>query len=106
MDGTLLDQDKKIPKQNITAVKKLKDAGIYFVIATGRHDSMITSYLDQLEIEMPVISCNGALVREPFHDKLFSSTPIEKKQMLAIADICRDHEVDYHIYAHHTIFVV
>jgi Cof subfamily protein (haloacid dehalogenase superfamily) len=104
MDGTLLDSNKKIPAANIKAVEKLKEAGIYFVIATGRHDSMIKSYLDDLHIEMPVISCNGALVREPFHDKMFSSTPITKNQMLTIADICREHGADYHIYAHETIF--
>lgn len=104
MDGTLLDSNKSIPKINVEAVKKLKDAGIFFVIATGRHDSMIKPYLDDLHIEMPVISCNGALVREPFHNKMFSSTPITKKQMLIMAEICREHGADYHIYAHDTIF--
>lgn len=104
MDGTLLDSNKSIPQENIEAVRKLKEAGIYFVIATGRHDSMIKPYLDDLHIEMPVISCNGALVREPFHDKMFSSTPISKEQMLTMAEICRQHGADYHIYAHETIF--
>ncbi|MDC7228310.1 MAG: Cof-type HAD-IIB family hydrolase [Spirochaetales bacterium] len=104
MDGTLLDSNKKIPKANIEAVRKLKEQGVYFVIATGRHDSMIKSYLDDLQIEMPVISCNGALVREPFHNKMFSSTPITKDQMLTIVEICREYGADYHIYAHETIF--
>ena len=104
MDGTLLDQNKKIPEQNIEAVRRLKEEGIYFVIATGRHDSMIKPYLDELEIEMPVISCNGALVREPFHDRRFLSIPIEKEQMLTMVEICRDAGVDYHIYALETIF--
>ncbi len=104
MDGTLLNDDKEISKENIKAVKRLQDAGIYFVIATGRHDSMIKAYLDILGIEMPVISCNGAMVREPFHDKIFSSTPVEKEKILKIADICHDHEADYHIYCHNTIF--
>ena len=104
MDGTLLDGNKKISAENIKAVKRLKDAGIYFVIATGRHDSMIKEYLDELGIEMPVISCNGALVRNPFTDKIFSSTPIEKEKILEIAEICRSRDVIYHVYCHHLIY--
>ena len=104
MDGTLLDNDKHISKENIAAVRKLKEAGTYFVIATGRHDSMIKAYMDELNIEMPVISCNGALVRNPFTDRMFSSSPIEKEKVLSIAEICREHGVDYHIYCHHKIY--
>lgn len=104
MDGTLLNDHKEISKENAAAVKKLKDSGVYFVIATGRHDSMIKAYLDELNIEMPVISCNGALVRNPFSDRMFSSTPIEKEKVLHVAEICRSHGADYHIYCHNTIY--
>lgn len=104
MDGTLLNSNKEITKENIEAVQRLKDAGVYFVIATGRHDSMIKSYLDELNIEMPVISCNGAMVREPFHDRVFSSTPIEREKILRIAEICHRNDAIYHIYCHHLIF--
>lgn len=72
MDGTLLQDDKHISEENRKAVARLKEAGIQFVIATGRHDSMVKTYLDELEIETPVISCNGGMVRDPFPT---SSTP-------------------------------
>ena len=104
MDGTLLNDDKKLSKKNIEAVKRLKDAGVLFVIATGRHDSMIKSYLDELHIQMPVISCNGALVREPFHDKIYSATPMEREKVLKIAEICHSRDTDYHIYCHDMIY--
>ena len=54
MDGTLLNDRKEISQENVDAVAKLKSRGIYFVIATGRHDSMIKGYLDTLGLEMPV----------------------------------------------------
>ena len=41
MDGTLLDDNKNISDKNILTIKKLQDFGIRFVVATGRHDSMI-----------------------------------------------------------------
>jgi Cof subfamily protein (haloacid dehalogenase superfamily) len=104
MDGTLLDNNKKIPPANIEAVRKLKEAEIYFVIATGRHDSMVKWYLDDLHIEMPVISCNGALVREPFSGRTFSTSPFSKKHALDILEICRRAGADYHIYCRDSIF--
>lgn len=104
MDGTLLDNSKEIPAENIEAVKLAKEAGVYFVIATGRHDSMIKAYLDVLHIEMPVISCNGGMVREPFADKVFSLHPLTKEQILGIIESAKSVNADYHIYCHNTIY--
>jgi Cof subfamily protein (haloacid dehalogenase superfamily) len=104
MDGTLLDDDKQISRENIEAIAKLKTRGIYFVIATGRHDSMVKSYLDTLGLEMPVISCNGAMVREPFSNHLFSSIPLLSDQVLVIIQACKLHHADYHIYARDVIY--
>ena len=104
MDGTLLNSSKEIPQKNIEAVKRAKEAGILFVIATGRHDSMIKSYMDELEIEMPVISCNGAIVREPFTGRTFSTHPLSTEQMFAVIEACKETGADYHVYCRDTIY--
>ena len=104
MDGTLLDDNKNISEANIEAVRRLKDEGVIFVIATGRHDTMILGYLDDLNIEMPVISCNGALVREPFSNRVFTSIPMSSTQVIDIAEVCKQHKADYHIYCRNIIF--
>jgi len=104
MDGTLLNDEKEIPEENIRAVRSLKDLGILFVIATGRHDSMVKAYMDALGIEMPVISCNGAMVREPFSNRLYSSIPLTNDQVLGIISSCRTFGADYHIYGRDVIY--
>ncbi|OQY32250.1 MAG: hypothetical protein B6241_11650 [Spirochaetaceae bacterium 4572_59] len=104
MDGTLLNKEKLISQQNIDAIKKLRSRGIYFVIATGRHDSMITTYLDILGIEMPVISCNGAMVREPFSGRMFSSIPLKSEQILDVVEISKTYAADYHIFGRDVIY--
>lgn len=104
MDGTLLDDDKKLSEKNIQTIKKLKNYGIRFAIATGRHDSMIKSYLKHLDLQVPVISCNGALVREPFGDQVFLSEALPKRESLQVINICKERNVDFHIYGHHRIF--
>lgn len=84
MDGTLLDDNKKLSDKNIKTIKKLKDFGIEFALATGRHDSMIKSYLKHLDLHVPVISCNGAIVREPFSDQIFLSEALPEVQSLQV----------------------
>jgi HAD superfamily hydrolase (TIGR01484 family) len=64
MDGTLLNDNKELSDRDLQMIKKLQDFGIKFAVATGRHDSMIKSYLKHLNLHVPVISCNGAIVRD------------------------------------------
>jgi Cof subfamily protein (haloacid dehalogenase superfamily) len=104
MDGTLLDDNKKLSDKNIKTIKKLQDFGVQFAIATGRHDSMIKSYLKHLDLNVPVISCNGAIVREPFSDQIFLSEALPKEQSLNVIDLCKEGNVDFHIYGRESIF--
>ncbi len=104
MDGTLLNSSKHISEGNIAAVKKLEKAGVQFVIATGRHDSMIRHYIDELEIDMPVISCNGAIVRNPVSKQRYGARPLTKEQTESIIEISREYGTDFHIYADNTIY--
>ena len=104
MDGTLLDDSKQLSSKDIGAIKKLQDFGIRFAVATGRHDSMIKSYLKHLDLHVPVISCNGAVVREPFSDKIFLAEALPQAQSLQVIDICRKYGADFHIYGHENIY--
>ena len=105
MDGTLLDDSKQITDGNRDAVRRLKnDTDVRFVIATGRHDSMIGDYMDELGIDMPVISCNGALIREPRSGKLYSAVALETEHILQVIRICKAFGADYHIYERDIIY--
>lgn len=65
LDGTMLNRSQMISDENIAAADRLRRAGIGLTIATGRVDQMAAVYARQLQIELPVISANGALIREP-----------------------------------------
>ena len=104
MDGTLLNDNKELSCKDIQTMKKLQDFGIKFAVATGRHDSMIKSYLKHLDLRVPVISCNGAIVREPFSDQIFLSQALPREQSLHVIEICKESKVGFHIYGHERIF--
>jgi hydroxymethylpyrimidine pyrophosphatase-like HAD family hydrolase len=64
LDGTLL-VGEHIPRDNITAVRAARDAGLQIIIATARWHQMALRIAQQLEIHGPVIACSGAQVHLP-----------------------------------------
>ena len=51
LDGTLLNDEKIIPQENVDIIKQLQKAGIAFVIASGRHAHEVFSLLDSCGIK-------------------------------------------------------
>ena len=63
LDGTLIDQNKKIPDDNIAALREAAARGIYVVLCSGRGHGHIVQRSRQIGVNHPVISANGALIR-------------------------------------------
>jgi len=62
MDGTLLDDANEVTPAVREAIKEAQSKGVYFTISTGRPIQGVERYLDLLDGDIPVISCNGALL--------------------------------------------
>lgn len=65
LDGTLLNEDEEISAKSEEAIKKFKKNGGLFSIATGRTESTVSDFVDQLEVDIPVILYNGARIVDP-----------------------------------------
>lgn len=62
LDGTLLNEEREIPEENVRAVRRAKDAGMRVVIATGRVLSAVRRYTERLGLDDPIVCSNGAYV--------------------------------------------
>ncbi len=62
MDGTLLGPGSFLGQEALLMVRQLKEKGIGFTIATGRSRCLSESYEALLGLELPYISCNGAMI--------------------------------------------
>ncbi|WP_027108270.1 Cof-type HAD-IIB family hydrolase [Lacticigenium naphthae] len=78
MDGTLLDEQRKLSPITIEAVKIAQQKGIQFVVATGRAYSQAKYVLDQAGISCPLITLNGAQLFNEEGELQFSH-PIDKQ---------------------------
>ncbi len=63
LDGTLLDSSGEIPKKNIEAIRQAESQGVLVTIATGRRFRDALPVGLQLELNAPMISHNGALLK-------------------------------------------
>jgi len=64
LDETLLGPDKQISDANRTAIQELRAKGIQIVLASGRRYENMIRYAEQLDLDGPIITCQGALALE------------------------------------------
>ena len=101
LDGTLLDEEGRLPADSIKRLNKLIDKGLNFTIATARNYDSAYPLLKGLNLKHPVILFNGVYLTE-FHtgtNLLFSdfiSVDIINK-MISIAD---GHNIEPFIYTY------
>ncbi|WP_269140690.1 HAD family hydrolase [Radiobacillus kanasensis] len=62
LDGTLLEEDKRVSEENQKQIKKLIANGVEFAIATGRSDRDIVKLMGDMDITGHRVSQNGAFV--------------------------------------------
>lgn len=62
MDGTLLNSQSQVSKQNRSALEYFVERGGLFTIATGRMEKSIAAYLAILPVNVPAILYNGAMI--------------------------------------------
>ncbi|PYS92191.1 MAG: Cof-type HAD-IIB family hydrolase, partial [Acidobacteria bacterium] len=63
LDGTLLDSTGSIPAQNRDAVRAAEAAGVLVTIATGRRFRDARPLGLELELNAPLVTHNGALLK-------------------------------------------
>ena len=64
LDGTLLGPDKAISEQNASAVRELSENGVQVIIASGRRHQNSIRFQRQLQLNGPIIACQGGLIRD------------------------------------------
>jgi Cof subfamily protein (haloacid dehalogenase superfamily) len=62
LDGTLLDDLRRIPEPNRRAVAAVRARGVAFVLCTGRPPRAVRPFWEDLGLSEPVVAYNGALI--------------------------------------------
>ncbi|MDR3628040.1 MAG: HAD family hydrolase [Ignavibacteriaceae bacterium] len=63
LDGTLLSNDAEISDRAKHLIKELKKKGVLFTFASGRLHCALTSYAEELGLDVPLISLDGSIIK-------------------------------------------
>ena len=85
VDGTLVDSQKRLPPGFPEAVRKLRDHGIVFVIASGRQYFNVLKTFDVVKDDIVVMPDNGAMLLDNGEPYFTSPLPAEAvEEILAV----------------------
>jgi Cof subfamily protein (haloacid dehalogenase superfamily) len=78
IDGTLLDEEKKLSSSTKKAIQTLKENGVFVAIATGRAPFMFTGLKKELDIDS-YVSFNGQYV--VFENETIYQNPLNQSEL-------------------------
>ncbi|MFC0189766.1 Cof-type HAD-IIB family hydrolase [Fictibacillus aquaticus] len=103
MDGTLVNKQLKVTKENASAIKEAQNKGHLVVIATGRSYDEARFALSDAELHLPLICVNGAEIRSEDWD-ILTSVPIPHFQYEQIEAVLSKEDIYYELYTNKGTF--
>ena len=103
MDGTLLNNEHKIPEKNVELIKYAQNNNIEFVVATGRAYYEALPALEENNIVCDVISFNGGVVYNK-NREIISITPLQIKDLYYTIGIFKSLDISYQLYTKNTVY--
>ena len=88
MDGTLLDENSKLPKNFFSTLNKLEEKNVKFVVASGRPYKTLYENFKPYSDKLYFICDNGSYIAEPGKDPIISI--IDKKVVQAVIKACEN----------------
>ncbi|MDH2998125.1 HAD family hydrolase [Pasteurellaceae bacterium LFhippo2] len=76
LDGTLLSSQATILESSKKAIQKAREKGLKVFIVTGRHHTAVRPYYAELNLDTPVVCCNGTYLYDFHKDQILSSKPL------------------------------
>lgn len=98
IDGTLISSKGKISTRTKELVTDYQKKGGYFTIATGRMEAAIIPFIQELNINVPVIVYNGSTIINTNKNKIIYESKLEYNVAKTAIEICNDYKLDPILY--------
>ncbi|WP_069648914.1 Cof-type HAD-IIB family hydrolase [Caloranaerobacter ferrireducens] len=108
MDGTLLNKEHKISRENFEAIQEALRMGVKVVLASGRIFGGMLPYLEQLNIiddENYSVSCAGGLVLNNTMSKVIQSNGLNIEDLKYIYGLTKELNLSLNVYTRDSILV-
>ncbi len=98
LDDTLLDPGLNISSRCLEAIQRAQEKGILVTLATGRMYSSALPYARLLQVDVPLITYQGALVKNSLSGEVLYNKPVPIELGVEVMEYFRQSEVHYHCY--------
>lgn len=98
LDGTLLTDDLKISRDTVTAIQKAVEAGVVVTIATGRMFSSAKLIALQMNLNVPLITYQGALIKDVNEKEVWYERTVPPAIAQKLIEISREKKLHLQIY--------
>ncbi|SHG53467.1 hypothetical protein SAMN02745221_00424 [Thermosyntropha lipolytica DSM 11003] len=105
LDDTLLDSRRRISPKTAELIKKVRKQGVLVTLATGRMYSSALFYARLLKIELPLITYQGALVKNSGSGEVLYYKPVEPEKAGEIVDFFKANGVHYNAYLDDNLYM-
>lgn len=99
MDGTLLNERHDISAEDLAAIRRAKEKGVFVTLCSGRIFSMLEHYVNLTGIRGPLIAANGAHIVDTVSGETLWEKPMDQEEAIRLLDFCRDMGMDYSVLA-------
>lgn len=86
LDDTLLNNDLKISERTQQAIKEAQQQGVQVTLATGRMFRSAAPYAEQLGLNIPLITYQGALVKNSRSGEVLYHRPVPQRLVQPVAE--------------------
>lgn len=98
LDDTLLDSGLRIAGPCLEAIRQVQERGILVTLATGRMYCSALPYARQIKADLPLITYQGALVKNSLSQEILYNRPVPKDLAIAVMQFFRQAKVHFHTY--------
>ena len=105
LDDTLLNTEGNLSKRTQNAVKAVVENGTIVAIASGRMHSSLLPYVEKLNTHGPVVSYNGALIKDSTTQKTFYSNPVPLDIAKKVLLFARENKIYSQFYTENEYFI-
>lgn len=103
LDGTLLNSEGEVSKENRDAIKLATEKGIYVVLCSGRITTSVKNISQDIGLDKYLISGNGAELYDIQNNEIIYNNNISKELALKIIKFCEENSIYYSLFAENSI---
>ena len=109
LDETLIGKNRKICEENIRMIRRAREAGVYFVPATGRGFTTVTGTLKDLGVydmeDQYVMSFNGGVLTENKGSRIIDVRGMSYELACELFERAKNFDVAVRVYTMDTVYV-